>query len=115
MAINTILPYAGDITINFAQDSTGTIGVTKNRIGFFAPSAGDKLTLDQYSGEVLDKDIFREKSLRNRIGSSMKALHVGDVYGPFTKFLYFLASIVATSLPITGVMIWINKMKKKSK
>lgn len=84
-------------------------------MGFFAPSAGDKLVLDQYSGAILEKDIFTEKSLRNRIGASVKALHIGDVYGPFTKLLYFISCLVATSLPVTGVLIWVNKMKKKPK
>src|SRR5690606_17075285 len=64
MNVNEVLPYDGDISINFAKDSTGTISVTKNKIGFFAPSAADKLTLDQYSGEVLEKEIFKEKSFK---------------------------------------------------
>lgn len=114
LAVNNVLPYDGDITINFASDSIGTVGIIKNKVGFFAPSASDRLTLDQYSGEVLEKDIFREKSIRNRIGSSIKALHIGDVYGPFTKLLYFIGCLVATSLPVTGLLIWINKMKKKN-
>lgn len=115
LAVNKALPYDGDITINFASDSIGTVGIVKNKVGFFAPSAADRLTLDQYSGAVLEKDIFREKSVRNRIGSSVKALHIGDVYGPFSKLLYFIGCLVATSLPVTGVLIWINKMKKKGK
>ncbi len=113
LQVNKLLPYEGDITVNFAKDSTGTVSVTKSRVGFFAPSASDKLTLDQYSGALLEKDIFREKSFRNRIGSSVKALHIGDVYGQFSKLLYFISCLVATSLPVTGVFIWINKMKKK--
>lgn len=115
LVVNKLLPYAGDITVNFAKDSTGTVSVTKSRVGFFAPSASDKLTLDQYSGALLEKDIFREKSIRNRIGSSVKALHIGDVYGQFSKLLYFISCLVATSLPVTGVFIWINKMKKSKK
>ncbi|MFZ4262811.1 PepSY domain-containing protein [Sphingobacterium sp. HJSM2_6] len=114
-AVNKALPYEGDITINFAKDSTGTISISKNRVGFFAPSAGDKLTLDQYSAEVLEKDIFRDKPFNERASASVKALHVGDIYGPFSKLLYFIACLIATSLPVTGVMIWINKMKKKPK
>lgn len=113
LVVNKVLPYKGDITINFATDSTGTVSISKNRVGFFAPSAGDKLVLDQYSGAVLEQDVFREKSLRNRIGSSVKALHIGDVYGQFSKLLFFISCLVATSLPVTGVFIWINKMKKK--
>jgi uncharacterized iron-regulated membrane protein len=115
LAVNKILPYDGDVTINFAKDSVGTVTVSKNRVGFFAPSAGDKLTLDQYSGEVLEKDIFREKPFNERASASIKALHIGDIYGPFTKLLYFISCLIATSLPVTGVMIWINKMKKTKK
>lgn len=114
-AVNQVLPYDGDITINFASDSSGTIRVSKNRVGFFAPAAGDKLTLDQYSGEVLETDVFRDKPLRTRIGGSLKALHLGNIYGQFSKLLYFIGCLVATSLPVTGVLIWVNKMKKKPK
>lgn len=111
--VNEALPYNGDVTINFASDSTGTLNIAKNRVGFFAPSAGDKLVLDQYSGAILEKDIFREKPFNERAAASIKALHIGDIYGPFTKLLYFIACLIATSLPVTGVLIWINKMKKK--
>lgn len=113
--VNDILPYDGDITVNFAKDSTATISISKNRIGFFAPSAGDKLILDQYTGEVLEKDIFKDKPFNERAAASIKALHIGDIYGPFTKLLYFISCLIATSLPVTGTMIWINKMRKKKK
>lgn len=115
LAVNKVLPYDGDVTINFAKDSVGTVSISKNRTGFFAPSAGDKLTLDQYSGEVLERDVFREKPFNQRASASIKALHIGDIYGPFTKLLYFISCLIATSLPVTGVMIWINKMKKRKK
>lgn len=115
VAINRVLPYDGDVTINFPKDSIGTISISKNKVGFFAPSAGDKLILDQYSGEILEKEIFVEKTFSQRASASVKALHIGDVYGPFTKVLYFISCLIATSLPITGVFIWINKMKKKAK
>ncbi|WP_185263950.1 PepSY-associated TM helix domain-containing protein, partial [Elizabethkingia anophelis] len=115
LAVNKVLPYDGEVTINFAKDSVGTVSISKNRTGFFAPSAGDKLTLDQYSGEVLERDVFREKPFNQRASASIKALHIGDIYGPFTKMLFFISCLTATPLPITGVMIWINKMKKTKK
>ncbi len=109
------LVYKGDYSINFASDSAATISITKNKIGFFASAAGDKLIVDQYSGEVLAKEIFSEKPLNERISGSIKALHIGDIYGMFSKILYFLACLIATSLPVTGILIWINKMKKPVK
>jgi len=110
---NQVLNYDGDITINFPKDSVGTLNISKNKVGFFAPSASDKLVLDQYSGDVIEKDIFKEKPFNERASASIKALHLGDIYGPFSKIIYFISCLIATSLPVTGVLIWVNKMKKK--
>lgn len=110
-----VLPYKGDYRISLPADPNGKVTVNKNRVGFFAPSAGDKVELNIHTAAVREVDIFREKPINERISRSVKALHVGDVYGQFTKLLYFLACLIATSLPITGTLIWINKMKKKDK
>lgn len=108
-----VLDFPGTYTINLPADSTATVTVSKTKSGFFAPAAADRLTLDQYSGKVLKKDIFEEKPFNERIAGSIKAIHVGNVYGTFTKLIYFFACLIATSLPITGTMIWLNKLKKK--
>lgn len=109
------LDYKGDYSITFPKDSTSTINISKNKVGFFAPAAADKITLDQYTGAVLEKEIFKDKPFNERVSDSIKALHLGDIYGMFSKILYFIACLIATSLPVTGTLIWINKMKKKPK
>jgi uncharacterized iron-regulated membrane protein len=43
------------------------------------------------------------------------ALHVGAVGNWPTKILYFLASLICTSLPITGFYVWWGKRKKTKK
>ncbi|WP_395627147.1 PepSY-associated TM helix domain-containing protein [Daejeonella sp.] len=111
-AANKTLNYTGDLTIVLAADSADAIVVNKVKTGFFAPVASDKIYLDQYTASVLHSDIFKAKPLNERISASIKALHVGDVYGSFSKILYFLACLIATSLPVTGTLIWLNKMKK---
>lgn len=42
-------------------------------------------------------------------------LHVGAFAGLFSKIIYFLASLVCASLPITGFYIWWGKRKKSKK
>jgi uncharacterized iron-regulated membrane protein len=111
-AANKTLNYTGDLTIVLAADSADAIVVNKVKTGFFAPVASDKIYLDQYTASVLQSDIFSSKPFNERISASIKALHVGDVYGSFSKILYFLACLIATSLPVTGTLIWLNKMKK---
>lgn len=113
MAVNPILDYKGDYTVSLPSDSTAPVNVAKNKLGFFAPAASDKVVLDQYTAKALEVDKFSEKPFNERVAGSIKALHVGDVYGMFSKILYFIACLIATSLPVTGTLIWINKMKKK--
>lgn len=107
------LSYAGDYTVNLPAKGETSMGISKNKTGFFAPAAGDKITLNSISGKVEKKEIFSAKPFNERIAGSIKALHLGNVYGTFTKILYFIACLIATTLPITGTLIWINKMKKK--
>jgi uncharacterized iron-regulated membrane protein len=109
------LTYIGDYTVMLPTDSLSAITINKSKVGFFAPAASDKILLDQYSGEVLELDIFKDKPFNERISASIKALHIGDVYGSFSKLLYFFSCLIATTLPVTGTIIWINKLKKKSK
>lgn len=114
-AADKALPYTGDYTITLPADNASTLMISKNKRGFFAPAAADRLTVDVASGSVKKKDIFRDKPFNERVAGSIKAIHVGNVYGTFTKIIYFLACLVATSLPITGTLIWWNKLKKKRK
>lgn len=112
VAADKNLNYRGNLTISFPADSTDIVLLSKTRTGFFAPAAADKIYVDQYSAKVLKSDIFSLKPFNERVSGSIKAIHVGDVYGTFSKILYFLACLVATSLPVTGTLIWFNKMKK---
>lgn len=59
--------------------------------------------------------MFSDKPLNEQIVSLIKPLHLGSVCGIFSKILYFIACLVATSLPVTGTLIWINKLRKKKK
>lgn len=108
-----LLPYEGDYQISLPADSAATVAISKSKIGFFAPAAADKLLLDQYSGEPLQVEIFADKPFNEKIAASIKPLHMGYVYGTFSKIIYFIVCLIATSLPVTGTIIWINKLKKK--
>lgn len=112
-AADQALPYRGDYRVTLPSGDSKELSLTKNKTGFFAPAAGDQVKLDIATASVREVNRFRDKPFNERIAGSIKALHIGDVYGQFTKLLYFFACLVATSLPITGTLIWLNKMKKK--
>jgi uncharacterized iron-regulated membrane protein len=40
-------------------------------------------------------------------------IHTGSLLGWPTKLLALIAALVAASLPVTGLYIWLNRRKKK--
>ncbi|MDJ1470326.1 PepSY-associated TM helix domain-containing protein [Xanthocytophaga flava] len=111
----TIYPYAGNVRINLPKDEKGSYAVQKYQEGFFACSGIDRVILDQYSGAILELKPYADLSFGQKVIFSAKAIHTGEIFGTFTKLLYFLACLIATSLPITGVLIWLRKGKKEKK
>ena len=112
---NQQLPYEGNVRFTLPEDAEGEIGVSKSCIGFFARAGADQLKVIPATLEVKETILFGELPVRQQIGKSVKALHTGEIFGQFTKFLWFIACAVATSLPITGTLIWWNKRSKKGK
>lgn len=110
---NAELPYAGNIRVSLPSKASDPISVSKYRTGFFARAGADQLTMSSVDLSVTEANLFSDMPLRQQIGRSVKSLHVGDIFGQFSKFLWFVACLIATSLPITGTLIWWNKRKKK--
>ena len=112
---NQQLPYQGNVRFTLPEDAEGDIGVSKSRIGFFARAGADQLKVIPATLEVKETVLFGDLPVRQQIGKSVKALHTGEIFGQFTKFLWVIACAIATSLPITGTLIWWNKRGKKGK
>ena len=105
-------PYHGEVNISFPNDQSPVYSIRKYDASSFSPVIADKLILDG-TGKVLEKEIFSEKPLNVQVASLIKPIHLGEIYGNFSRILYFLACLIATSLPVTGTIIWVNKLKKK--
>ncbi|MBC9795480.1 PepSY-associated TM helix domain-containing protein [Sinomicrobium weinanense] len=106
------LPFEGETTVSVPNGPKDTYAITKYHTSGFTPVAADKLVIDR-DGSILKKEIFADKPLNVRIVSLIRPIHMGTVFGTFSKIIYFITCLIATSLPITGTIIWINKMKKK--
>ena len=72
--------------------------------------------LDQYTLEQLPASNPRIKDIGKAdwIRRMNYGLHVGETGGIATKILYFLASLICASLPVTGFIVWGGKNKKSS-
>lgn len=74
---------------------------------YFDPAT---LELMKGSGKTMDELPFADK-----VRKLNYTLHVGAFGGMVSKTLYFLASLICASLPITGFYIWWGKKKKSTK
>lgn len=108
------LDYNGRTSISFPQEEKDVFQIRKYAANSWSPVTSDQLILDR-DGSVLQKELFSEKPFNVQVASLIKPLHTGEIFGKLSKIIYFLACLIATSLPITGTIIWLNKMKKKNK
>ncbi|WP_417942659.1 PepSY-associated TM helix domain-containing protein [Flavobacterium sp. RS13.1] len=74
------------------------------------------LYFDQKTLELLpnSKKYIGDEKFHDWISRSNYSLHVGAIGGLTTKIIYFTASLICASLPLTGFYIWWGR-KKKSK
>lgn len=68
---------------------------------------------DRYSGEALH--VEQPYVVHEKVENYIWQLHMGQWWGQFGKLSTFIAGIIATSLPITGFLIWWGRRKKKKK
>ncbi|MFB9055724.1 PepSY-associated TM helix domain-containing protein [Mariniflexile ostreae] len=111
---NTTLNYPGELSVSFPNKKNNYYTFRKSNDNNWSPVTRDNLYMS-LNGTVLAVEWFKEKPLNVRVAALIKPLHTGEIYGQFSKIIYFLACLIATSLPVTGTIIWIHKLKKKKK
>jgi uncharacterized iron-regulated membrane protein len=96
------------------NDSTGVFAATVLPLGAHE-TATDTYYIDQYSGQVIGSLQFKDKNLGQRIRYTFKPVHVGSIYGLPSKIVALLVCILGTTFPITGTIMWLNRLRKKKK
>ncbi|TXE10056.1 PepSY domain-containing protein [Seonamhaeicola algicola] len=111
---NKTLNYNGTLSVTLPNKKNNYYSFRKTNTNNWSPVTTDKVYIDT-SGQLLAVDIFNNKPLNVKIAALIKPIHTGEIFGTTSKILYFIACLIGTSLPITGTIIWINKLKKKKK
>lgn len=92
---------------------TGAYVFSFGKIGLKSIENFDMTIFDRYTGQKINvkPTLLRHEKVENIVWQ----LHMGQWFGQLGKISTFLAGIVATSLPITGFLIWWGRRKKKPK
>ncbi|MBW3466978.1 PepSY-associated TM helix domain-containing protein [Arthrospiribacter ruber] len=67
------------------------------------------------TAKVLEQLTYTDKTKGEKYRSMNYPIHVGSILGLPGKILAFFASLIASSLPVTGFMIWYNRVYGKMK
>lgn len=101
--------------INFPRSEEGTYYAELTYDG--RQYRNEQFNFDQYSGDMVKSQSYKNKNIG--YGTALRErnydLHTGSILGVTGRILYFLTAVIATSLPITGFIIYLNRKKKNPK
>ncbi|WP_316796602.1 PepSY-associated TM helix domain-containing protein [Pedobacter agri] len=110
--------FNGSLDVHVPENEKASIEVAKNPDSDTYWKA-DYRYYDQHTlKEIEVKHVFgklKNASVADKIMRMNYDIHVGAIAGLPGKIIAFLASLIAASMPVTGVLIWIGRNKKKKK
>jgi uncharacterized iron-regulated membrane protein len=77
------------------------------------PPVREVLLIDPGSGEVLEIIRHSDATRSQVVGRLVALIHLGTVFGEPSKLIAFLVCLVATTLPITGVIVWFPRWRRR--
>jgi uncharacterized iron-regulated membrane protein len=97
----------------YPEDSTGIIrlNIRYKDAGFY--NRQDQLAFDQYNGKLLKVRLFDSFSTGDKLKSTNYNIHTGKVLGLVGQLMVFFAALITASLPVTGLLLWRSKRKRK--
>jgi uncharacterized iron-regulated membrane protein len=107
------MPKAFHYTVNAPRDSAGAYAVTLLGENPVHEKASDQLFFDQYSGNFIGQALYADRNLGQRVRSLFYPIHVGSIGGLPGRIIALLACIAGVTFPITGTILWINRIRKK--
>jgi uncharacterized iron-regulated membrane protein len=73
----------------------------------------DTLFVDRTTGAVLGQHLYSRQSAGTQLRRFTKPLHTGEIGGVWTKILALVVTLCSLTFPITGVILWLNRTRKK--
>jgi len=74
----------------------------------------DTLFVDRSTGAALGQHLYARQSAGAQLRRLTKPLHTGEIGGVWTKMLALVVTLCSLTFPVTGVLMWLNRTRKKS-
>jgi uncharacterized iron-regulated membrane protein len=112
---NRQLSYKGRMIITIPAKDSLAITVFKENDEAAFPNTADFLYYEKGSGRLLKKRLYKDESRGMKVRRMIYPIHTGSIFGWPTKILAFGSVLFAASLPVTGLLIWLGRKKKKKR
>lgn len=112
---DSIYKYKGNTQIRIPSDTINSIMVIKLNLEKSIPNISSMAYFDKYTGEILKIKPYESFSNGDKVRRLIYPIHTGSIFGYPTKILAFLVCLFAATLPVTGLLIWLGRKKKKSR
>ena len=99
--------------ISAPKDSTATIAVSAPSTLPLRQTGLDTLFVDRATGTVLAQHAYSRQTAGVQLRRLTKPLHTGEIGGIWTKSLALLVTLCSLTFPVTGVLLWLNRTRKK--
>ncbi|MCB2408722.1 PepSY-associated TM helix domain-containing protein [Hymenobacter lucidus] len=109
------VPGALSYAVSLPKDSTEAVRVNTTSANAAYEGATDELYLDQYTGQPLGKLNFEDRNLGQRVRRTFKPVHTGAIFGTPSKIVAVVVCLLGVTFPVTGVIMWLNRLKKGKK
>lgn len=102
-------------TLTMPKDSMDVF--TLSALSTHAPhnTASNLVYIDQYHGNILATNMYKDRNLGQRVRATFKPVHTGAIFGWPGKIVSFVVCLFGVSFPITGTIMWWNRTQKKKK
>ncbi len=114
-AARTRMPKAEFYTIGLAREPEDAVRVTVMPKDAPHERASDQIFIDQYAGSVLEVRRFGDQNLGQKVRGTFYPIHVGSIAGLPGRIIALLSCVAGFTFPITGVILWINRLKRKKR
>ncbi|RAK70481.1 PepSY-associated TM helix domain-containing protein [Hymenobacter edaphi] len=109
------VPGALSYAVSLPKDSAEAVRVMTTTAHAAYEGATDELYLDQYTGRPLGKLAFEDRNLGQRVRRTFKPVHTGAIFGTPSKIIALIVCVLGVTFPVTGVIMWLNRLKKEKK
>lgn len=110
---DSILPYHGPKRIRYAEKQGQAITVIKQNYDAAISNIASTLYFEEGTGRLVQRRLYENESRGMKVRRLVFPVHTGSLLGWPTKLMALIAALVAASLPVTGLIIWLNRKKKK--